>query len=319
MHHMRALVTGGCGFIGSHLCERLLKEGFDVITLDNLQTGYLENVAHLDKKHFQFKRHDVVKPYNIKAERIYNFACPASPVQYKKNSLRTLRTSLWGTDHACMNAVSYHARMLQASTSEIYGDPSISPQPESYWGNVNCVGPRACYDEGKRAAETLCVDYAKEQQMQLRLIRIFNTYGPRMDRDDGRVVSNFIMQALLGKTLTIYGDGQQTRSFCFVSDLVEGIFRMMEQEREQGPLNLGNPTEFTILQLAEVVLRLTGSKSKVEIIPQPADGVYALSVDPRQRKPDIAKAKAALGGWEPKVSLEEGLKETIAYFKARIK
>lgn len=306
---MKILITGGAGFLGSHLCDRLLKEGHEVVALDNLYTGSLQNIAHLKRrKVFSFKKHDVIKPYNVKADRIFNFACPASPVHYQKDPLMTLRTSLSGADHACINALRHRARVMQASTSEVYGDPQVHPQPETYWGNVNPVGPRSCYDEGKRAAETLCMDYHKERGMDLRIIRIFNTYGPRMNQHDGRVVSNFIVQALKGEPLTVYGKGQQTRSFCYVDDLIEGIVRMMDQSWEVGPVNLGNPFEFTMLELAEKVLKLTGGKSKLEFVPLPAD-------DPKQRQPDITKAKAVLNGWEPKVQLEEGLKETIAYFK----
>lgn len=306
---MRALVTGGAGFLGSHLCERLLKEGHAVIAMDNLQTGSLKNIAHLRSKKFRFLRHDVTKPYNIAADWIFNFACPASPVHYQKDPLRTLRTSLWGAENACANALRHSARLLQASTSEVYGDPLVHPQTEAYWGHVNPIGPRACYDEGKRAAETLCFGYHRQCGMDLRVVRIFNTYGPRMAIDDGRVVSNFIIQALTKTPLTIYGKGNQTRSFCFVDDLIDGVIKMMYQKKEIGPVNLGNPKEFTIIELAEKVLRLTESSSKIIFKRLPVD-------DPRQRRPDITTANKALKNWAPKISLESGLQKTIAYFKS---
>lgn len=310
---MKVLITGGAGFLGSHLCDKMLENGHEVIALDNLQTGSLKNIAHLQgnpkiNKRFSFIKHDVTKPYNIKADWVFNFACPASPVHYQKDPLKTLRTSLWGADYGCQNAIKHGARFLQASTSEVYGDPLQSPQKESYWGHVNPIGPRACYDEGKRAAETLCVDYHKQEGLDLRIIRIFNTYGPRMHPHDGRVVSNFIVQALKGEPITVYGKGEQTRSFCFVSDLIDGIAKMMEQSNAVGPINLGNPHEFTMIELAERVLRLTGSISKLKFLPLPID-------DPKQRKPDISKAKKVLD-WTPKVELEEGLCETIEYFSA---
>lgn len=309
---MKALITGGAGFLGSHLADRLITEGFSVIALDSLQTGSQRNIEHLkDNKGFVFKKHDVVRPYNEKCDWLFNMACPASPVHYQKDPLRTMRTSVLGADHACINALANNARLMQASTSEVYGDPKISPQKEEYWGHVNPVGERSCYDEGKRAAETICMDYHKCKGMNLRLVRIFNTYGPRMHPEDGRVVSNFIVQALRGEDITIYGDGQQTRSFCYVDDLIEGFWQMMRQENTVGPINLGNPGEFTMLELAELVLKLTESKSKLVYKPLPSD-------DPKQRKPDLTKAKENLGDWEPKVPLEEGLKRTIEYFKTVI-
>jgi len=305
---MRALVTGGAGFLGSHLVDRLIKEGLSVVVLDSLQTGSQDNLKHLKgNKGLVFKKSDVIRPFNEKCDWLFNLACPASPIHYQKDPLRTLRTSVIGTDNACINALAYNAMLMQASTSEVYGDPKISPQKEDYWGHVNPIGQRSCYDEGKRAAETLCMDYHKHKGMDLRLVRIFNTYGPRMHPSDGRVVSNFIVQALRGEDITIYGDGQQTRSFCYVDDLIEAFWQMMRQNQELGPVNLGNPTEFTMLELAELVLKLTQSKSQIVYQPLPSD-------DPTQRRPDITRAKESLG-WEPKVELEEGLKQTIAYFK----
>ncbi|MFN3884779.1 MAG: UDP-glucuronic acid decarboxylase family protein [Rhodocyclaceae bacterium] len=302
------LVTGGAGFIGSHLCERLLAEGEEVLCVDNFYTGSKDNIRHLlAHPRFELIRHDVWLPLYVEAGRIYNLACPASPVHYQKDPVGTTKTSVLGAINMLGLARRRGARLLQASTSEVYGDPQRHPQPEDYWGHVNPIGPRACYDEGKRCAETLCLDYHRQYGLDVRIVRIFNTYGPRMHPNDGRVVSNFIVQALKGEPLTVYGDGQQTRSFCYVDDLVEGLLRMMRQDGEVGPLNLGNPAEFTILALAELVLRLTGSKSRLEFRPLPQD-------DPVQRQPDIRKAQAVLG-WAPTVSLEDGLKETIAYFR----
>jgi UDP-glucuronate decarboxylase len=309
---MHAVVTGAAGFLGSHLCERLLKEGFNVLGMDSLQTGTLANLASFRANcRFHFKKHDVTRPYNEKADWFFNLACPASPVHYQKDPLRTLRTSLWGAEHACLNALRCHGRLLQASTSEVYGDPLEHPQTESYWGHVNPIGPRACYDEGKRAAETLCVEYHRQQGLDLRIVRIFNTYGPRMAIGDGRVVSNFIVQALRGEDLTVFGDGSQTRAFCYVDDLIEGFMRMMRQEGEVGPVNLGNPGEFTVLELAQKVLALTGSKSRLVFKELPGD-------DPKQRKPDIHKAERVLNSWSPQIPLEEGLQRTIAYFKTTL-
>ena len=305
----RVLVTGGAGFIGSHLCARLVEEGHDVICLDNYFTGRKQNVAALvGRRNFELVRHDVVEPILLEVDRIYNLACPASPVHYQFNPVKTVKTSVMGAIHMLGLAKRVRARILQASTSEVYGDPQIHPQPEGYWGNVNPIGLRSCYDEGKRVAETLFFDYHRQNHVDIRVVRIFNTYGPNMLPDDGRVVSNFIVQALAGKPLTIYGDGSQTRSFQFVDDLVEGMVRMMEHaDGWTGPVNLGNPGEFTMLQLAEKVLRMTGSKSAIEHRSLPAD-------DPRQRKPDIAEAAKRLG-WAPKVDLDEGLAKTIAYFR----
>ena len=307
---MRCLVTGGAGFIGSFLSERLLAQGHEVICLDNFFTGRKVNIEHLlDNRHFELVRHDVTEPMLLEVDRIYNFACPASPVHYQYNPVKTVKTSIMGTMHVLGLAKRVRARVLQASTSEVYGDPTEHPQTEDYWGNVNPIGPRACYDEGKRVAETLCFDYHRQSNVDIRVIRIFNTYGPRMLKDDGRVVSNFIVQALTGSDLTIYGEGQQTRSFCYVDDLVEGIVRMMEQIETHGPVNLGNPTEFTIRELAELVLELTGSRARIVQRPLPKD-------DPTRRQPDITRARRHLGGWEPKVALREGLAKTIAYFDA---
>ena len=305
---MRALVTGGAGFVGSHLCDRLLADGHEVVALDNLYTGARENVAHLEgNPRFRLVHHDVTQPYHYLVDRIYNLACPASPVHYQRDPVHTMLTSVLGTLHGLRLAQEVGARFFQASTSEVYGDPNVHPQPESYWGHVNPVGPRACYDEGKRAAETLCFDFRRQHRVEVRVARIFNTYGPRMQEGDGRVVSNFIVQALRGESLTLYGDGQQTRSFCYVDDLVEGFVRLMDSpDAITGPINLGNPHEFTIRQLAERVIALTGAKSKLVQRPLPAD-------DPMQRKPDISKAKNLLG-WEPKIQLDEGLKKTISYF-----
>lgn len=305
----RILVTGGAGFIGSHLVERLLHEGNEVLCLDNFFTGAKENIVHLlDHPYFEWVRHDIVDPLMVEVDEIYNLACPASPVHYQYNPVKTVKTNVMGTINMLGLAKRVRARMLQASTSEVYGDPREHPQSESYWGNVNPIGLRSCYDEGKRLAETLCMDYFRQHQLEIKVIRIFNTYGPRMALNDGRVVSNFIVQALCNRSLTIYGDGQQTRSFCYVDDLVDGMVRMMERTEPgfTGPVNLGNPGEFTILELAERVLALTGSSSKIERCPLPPD-------DPTQRKPDITLAQSRLD-WQPTVLLEEGLKKTIAYF-----
>jgi len=305
---MRILVTGGAGFLGSHLCDRLIEQGHDVICLDNYFTGSKNNVEHLvGNPRFELIRHDVTEPILLEVDRIYNLACPASPVHYQYNPVKTIKTSILGAVNMLGLAKRVRARILQASTSEVYGDPSVHPQVEEYWGNVNPIGIRSCYDEGKRVAETLFMDYHRQNKVDIRIVRIFNTYGPRMHPNDGRVVSNFIVQALQGKDITVYGDGQQTRSFCFVSDLVEAIMRTMEQNEYSLPINIGNPGEFTILELAEKIIKLTGSKSKIIKEPLPAD-------DPKQRKPDISKAKKFLN-WEPSVCLEEGLKRTIEYFK----
>jgi UDP-glucuronate decarboxylase len=308
---MRILVTGGAGFLGSHLCDRLLKDGHEVVCIDNLFTGRKQNIAHLlANPNFEFVRHDIIDPFKFEVDQIYNLACPASPPHYQYNPIKTIKTSVIGSINCLGLAKRVKARVFQASTSEIYGDPLVHPQPESYWGNVNTIGKRSCYDEGKRAAETLFFDYHREHRVDIRVIRIFNTYGPRMHEADGRVVSNFIVQALRGDDITIYGDGTQTRSFCFVDDLIEGFVRFMAQTETVGPMNLGNPGEFTMLQLAELTLKLVGGKSRIVHKPLPAD-------DPRQRRPDITLAKQVLN-WEPKVPLEEGLQRTIAYFRGRV-
>jgi len=305
----RILVTGGAGFIGSHLCERLLNEGNSVICLDNLFTGSKEKIFHLlDNPYFEMVRHDVILPYYAEVDEIYNLACPASPVYYQYNPIKTIKTSVEGAIHMLGLAKRVNAKILQASTSEVYGDPEVHPQPESYWGRVNPIGIRSCYDEGKRCAESLFMNYHRSHNMRIKIIRIFNTYGPRMEPDDGRVVSNFIVQALQNKDITIYGDGNQTRSFQYVDDLVEGMIRMMNSKDSFiGPVNLGNPNEFTIGELARKVVEITGSSSKITYSKLPSD-------DPLQRKPDIKLAKEKLGGWEPKIQLEDGLKKTIAYF-----
>lgn len=309
---MRCLVTGGAGFLGSHLCERLLNDGHEVICLDNFFTGRRTNVEHLlDDHRFELIRHDVTEPILLEVDRIYNLACPASPIHYQFNPVKTIKTSVMGAINMLGLAKRVHARILQASTSEVYGDPDVHPQVEDYWGNVNPIGIRSCYDEGKRVAETLFMDYHRQNHVDIRIVRIFNTYGPRMLSNDGRVVSNFIVQALRGEDITIYGSGEQTRSFCFVSDLIEGMVRMMDQDDSIGPLNIGNPHEFTMLELAKKVIDLTGSKSKITFMSLPGD-------DPRKRRPDISRAKLALGGWEPKVPLEEGLKKTIVYFESTL-
>ncbi|MBO26762.1 MAG: NAD-dependent dehydratase [Opitutales bacterium] len=305
---MATLVTGGAGFLGSHLCERLLAQGEEVLCMDNFFTGRRKNVAHLlDNPNFELMRHDVVDPFKVEVERIYNLACPASPVHYQFNPIKTVKTSVMGAINCLGLAKRVGARILQASTSEVYGDPEVHPQPESYRGNVNPIGLRACYDEGKRCAETLFFDYHRENAVDMRVVRIFNTYGPRMLPNDGRVVSNFIVQALQGEDLTIYGDGSQTRSFCFVDDLIEAMMRTMEQDQTVGPVNIGNPVEFTIRELAEQVLgKIEGSSTIVEQ-DLPSD-------DPMQRKPDISLARKVLG-WSPKIELSEGLDRTIPYFR----
>ena len=305
----KILVTGGAGFLGSHLCERLVGEGHDVICLDNFYTGGKDNIKHLlGKPSFELLRHDVTFPLYVEVERIYNLACPASPIHYQRDPVQTTKTSVHGAINMLGLAKRTRARILQASTSEVYGDPEVHPQPEGYWGRVNPIGPRSCYDEGKRCAETLFFDYYRQHQLDIKVVRIFNTYGPRMHPDDGRVVSNFIVQALRGEDLTLYGKGTQTRSFCYVDDLIDALVRMMGTARGfTGPVNVGNPGEFTMLALAEMVLRLTGAKSKLTYLPAPED-------DPMQRQPDIALAKDKLG-WAPRVALEDGLKETIAYFR----
>ena len=308
----KILVTGGAGFLGSHLCTRLLNDGNEVICLDNYFTGQKQNVVHLlDNPYFELIRHDVTMPFFIEVDEIYNLACPASPIHYQYNAIKTIKTSVMGAINMLGLAKRIKARILQASTSEVYGDPDIHPQPESYWGHVNPIGTRACYDEGKRAAETLFINYNKQNNVRIKIARIFNTYGPRMQPNDGRVVSNFIVQALKGDDITIYGDGKQTRSFQYVDDLVEGMVRMMASREEfTGPVNLGNPDEFTILQLAEMVIRLTKSSSKIVKRPLPPD-------DPTQRQPNINLAKKELD-WAPKIPLEEGLKKTIKYFASII-
>ena len=305
---MPSLVTGGAGFLGSHLCERLVKQGEEVICLDNFFTGRRKNIAHLlDYKNFEVLRHDVVDPFKVEVDRIYNLACPASPIHYQYNPIKTVKTSVMGAINCLGLAKRVGARILQASTSEVYGDPEVHPQTESYRGNVNPIGLRSCYDEGKRCAETLFFDYHRENKVDIRVIRIFNTYGPQMTPDDGRVVSNFIVQALKGEDITLYGDGFQTRSFCYVDDLIDGMMGIMEQQESVGPVNLGNPTEFTIRQLAEAVLQKVETPSKIVEKPLPAD-------DPTQRKPDIALAQKIMS-WEPKIALPEGLDRTIPYFR----
>ena len=310
----RILVTGGAGFVGSHLCERLLKEGNEVICLDNYFTGSKDNIEHLmDHHYFELVRHDIINPYMIEVDEIYNMACPASPVHYQYNPIKTIKTSVMGAINMLGLAKRVGAKILQASTSEVYGDPSVHPQPESYWGNVNPIGLRSCYDEGKRCAETLFMDYHTQNQVAIKIIRIFNTYGPRMHPKDGRVVSNFIMQALKGDDITIFGEGTQTRSFQYVDDLVEGAIRMMNsRDGFLGPVNIGNPVEFTMLELAQLVIELTNSKSKIIHMPLPQD-------DPMQRQPVIDLAKKELNGWEPKIHLREGLGKTINYFDGLIK
>ena len=308
---VRILVTGGAGFIGSHLCERLLSEGNEVLCLDNFFTGRRENIFNLlDNPRFELLRHDVTEPILLEVDQIYNLACPASPVHYQYNPVKTVKTSVMGAINMLGLAKRVRARILQASTSEVYGDPLVHPQPESYWGNVNPIGLRSCYDEGKRLAETLMTDYHRQNKVDIRIARIFNTYGPRMLEDDGRVVSNFIVQALRGQALTLYGEGEQTRSFCYVDDLIEGLIRLMNVDALHEPVNLGNPGEFTIRQLAEEVIKTCGSQSEFTFMPLPAD-------DPRQRKPDITRAQTLLG-WNPTIGLREGLGRTVEDFRKRI-
>jgi len=310
----RVLVTGGAGFIGSHLIERLLERGNDVICLDNFFTGSKQNIVHLlDNPYFELIRHDVVEPILLEVDDVYNLACPASPVHYQYNPVKTIKTNVLGTINMLGLAKRTHARLFQASTSEVYGDPEQHPQREDYWGHVNPIGIRSCYDEGKRVAETLCMDYHRQNKVPVKLVRIFNTYGPRMAINDGRVVSNFIVQALRNEPITIYGEGQQTRSFCYVDDLVAGFLAMMDKTGDDfaGPVNIGNPGEFTIRELADKVIQLTGSSSTIKKCPLPPD-------DPTQRRPDISLAKEKLG-WEPTIHLEEGLKKTIAYFDEQLK
>lgn len=303
------LITGGAGFLGSHLCDRLLGDGHDVVCVDNFFTGSKQNIRHLlDHPRFELIRHDVTFPLYIEVDEIYNLACPASPIHYQHDPVQTTKTSVHGAINMLGLAKRLRCRILQASTSEVYGDPSIHPQTEDYWGNVNPIGPRSCYDEGKRCAETLFFDYYRQHKLEIKVARIFNTYGPRMHPNDGRVVSNFIVQALKGAPITIYGDGSQTRSFCYVDDLIEGFVRLMNSADEiTGPINLGNPGEFTIRELAEKVIEMTGSRSTLIFMPLPAD-------DPKQRQPDISKARKHLDGWQPTVALDGGLRETIAYF-----
>jgi UDP-glucuronate decarboxylase len=315
----KILITGGAGFLGSHLCDRLLDQGHEVLCVDNLYTGTKQNIYHLHKHpHFEFLRHDVCFPLYVEVDEIYNLACPASPIHYQRDPVQTTKTSVQGAVNMLGLAKRLKVRIFQASTSEIYGDPTVHPQVEEYWGNVNTIGPRACYDEGKRCAETLFFDYRRQHNLDIRVARIFNTYGPRMHVADGRVVSNFIVQALKNEDITLYGNGQQTRSFCYVDDLIEGFIRFMDLPRGKdgqpgfsGPMNLGNPVEFTVQQLAEKILQLTGSKSRIVYRPLPID-------DPLQRRPDITKAREHIG-WQPKIELEEGLKKTIAYFEQLLK
>lgn len=308
MRRLRILVTGGAGFLGSYVCERLVKEGHDVICLDNFFTGRKDNIRHLlDYNNFELIRHDITFPIYLEVDQIYNMACPASPVHYQYNAVKTIKTNVLGAIHVLGLAKRVKARVLQASTSEVYGDPTVHPQKETYWGNVNPIGIRSCYDEGKRVAETLFFDYHRMNNVDIKVVRIFNTYGPRMLPDDGRVVSNFIVQALKGEDITVFGDGNQTRSFCYVDDLIEGIIKFMNCEDFTGPVNLGNPAEFTIKELAEKVIEITGSHSKIVYLPLPED-------DPKQRQPDISLAKEKLM-WEPQVKLQDGLKKTIEYFR----
>jgi len=310
----RILVTGGAGFLGSHLCDKLLDQGHDVLCIDNFFTGTKRNISHLlDNPRFELMRHDVTFPLYVEVDEIYNLACPASPIHYQHDPVQTTKTSVHGAINMLGLAKRTRARVLQASTSEVYGDPEVHPQPEAYWGKVNPIGIRSCYDEGKRCAETLFFDYHRQHQLRVKVVRIFNTYGPRMHPNDGRVVSNFIMQALRGEDITIYGEGHQTRSFCYVDDLLEAMVRMMGTgDHFPGPVNIGNPGEFSMIELANMVIALTGSKSKLVRQPLPPD-------DPKQRRPDISLAKQELDGWEPKIALEEGLKKTIAYFDGLLK
>ncbi|HOB26805.1 MAG TPA: SDR family oxidoreductase [Bacteroidales bacterium] len=309
MIHKRILVTGGAGFIGSHLCERLLKEGNEVICLDNLFTSTKDNIAPLiDNKYFEFIRHDIIQPIHLEIDEIYNLACPASPIHYQYNPIKTIKTSVMGAINMLGLAKRVKAKILQASTSEVYGDPLVHPQYEEYWGNVNPIGPRSCYDEGKRCAESLFINYYFQNKVRIKIARIFNTYGPRMHPNDGRVVSNFIIQAIQNKPITIYGDGTQTRSFCYVDDMLDGLIKLMNTSDEIiGPINLGNPSEFKIIELAELIIDLTNSKSEIIHLPLPED-------DPIRRQPDISKAKSILE-WQPKISLKEGLVKTIEYFE----
>lgn len=308
---MRILITGGAGFLGSHLCDRLIAEGHEVICLDNFFTGRRKNILHLiSNPNFEVIRHDVVQPILLEADRIYHLACPASPVHYQYNPVKTIKTNVLGTYNMLGLAKRVKARFLLASTSEVYGNPVEHPQKETYWGNVNPIGLRSCYDEGKRVAETLTMDYHRQSGVDVRIVRIFNTYGPRMMLDDGRVVSNFIVQALKGQDLTVYGDGGQTRSFCYVDDLIDGMVRMMNSEKFTGPVNIGNPEEYTILDLAKKIISMTGSRSKIVYRPLPAD-------DPVQRRPDISLAGQVLG-WRPKVSVDDGLRMTIEYFRKEL-
>jgi len=310
----RILVTGGAGFLGSHLCERLVNEGNDVICVDNFFTGNKQNVIHLiGNPYFELVRHDITSPFFAEVDEIYNLACPASPIHYQYNAIKTVKTSVMGAINMLGLAKRVRAKILQASTSEVYGDPTVHPQPESYWGNVNPIGPRSCYDEGKRCAETLFINYFEQNNVKIKIVRIFNTYGPRMSVNDGRVVSNFVIQALQNKDITIFGDGKQTRSFMYVNDLIEGFIRMMNTpDTVTGPINLGNPVEFTMIELAEKIIALTKSKSKLIHKPLPQD-------DPTQRKPDITQAQNTLNGWNPKIKLEDGLIPTIEYFSKIIK
>jgi len=308
----RILITGGAGFIGSHLCDYLINKGHDIICVDNLFSGSKNNIRHLlSHPYFEFIRHDIIHPLFIEVDQVYHLACPASPIHYQYNPIKTIKTNVMGTINMLGLAKRVRARILLASTSEIYGNPKVHPQPETYWGNVNPIGPRSCYDEGKRVAETLMMDYHRQNNVDIRIVRIFNTYGPRMALNDGRVISNFIVQALRGNPLTVYGDGTQTRSFCYISDLIEGLVKTMEQEDFIGPVNLGNPNEIKIIELAKIVLKLTHSKSDIIFKPLPPD-------DPVRRCPDITLARQKLN-WQPNVSLEEGLKETIKYFKEKLK
>ncbi len=314
MHlEQRVLVTGGAGFLGSHLCERLLAGGANVICLDNFFSGTRSNIEHLlDHKRFELIRHDVTFPFYVEVDQVFNLACPASPIHYQRDPVQTTKTSVHGAINMLGLAKRVKAKILQASTSEVYGDPNVHPQVEDYWGHVNPIGPRSCYDEGKRCAETLFFDYRRQHNLPIKVMRIFNTYGPRMHPNDGRVVSNFIIQALLGQDITIYGDGAQTRSFCYVDDLIDGMMRLMATpDSVTGPINIGNPTEFTILQLASLVIEMTGSRSKITYRPKPQD-------DPRQRRPDISKAQDVLK-WSPRTPLREGLQKTIAYFEQLLK
>jgi UDP-glucuronate decarboxylase len=308
----RILITGGAGFLGSHLCEHLLAQGHDIICLDNFFTGSKNNILHLlSNPHFELIRHDIINPIFLEVEEIYNLACPASPVHYQYNPIKTIKTNVMGAINTLGLAKRVRAAILQASTSEVYGDPEVHPQKEDYWGRVNPIGIRSCYDEGKRAAECLMMDYHRQNHVNIKIVRIFNTYGPRMAPDDGRVVSNFIVQALRGEDITVFGDGSQTRSFCYVDDMIDGLIRMMGTPKGfLGPVNLGNPAEFTILELAEILIRMTGSRAKIVFKPLPQD-------DPTQRKPDITLAQKKLG-WQPRVPLEEGLAKTIEYFRGVI-